>query len=151
MSCPEADTKAILYLFGEAGDDFENHLRQCDHCKRVVDQHNETLEILEESTVGQHLNAHGKATKDNLLDVTISANNHKMYRGVTWLTLPAVAVAALLLVVSPVSVSENDSGDTPNYQSPTVSTMVLTMGNSIDDEFASLELELAMIDLEGMK
>ncbi len=47
MSCPHTETTAVLAAFGEAPSDFEAHLTDCEACRTVVRQHTATLATLE--------------------------------------------------------------------------------------------------------
>lgn len=46
MSCPHAESTAILYLFGEAPEEYAAHLEGCAICQNVILEHQETVEVI---------------------------------------------------------------------------------------------------------
>ncbi len=126
MSCPHADTTAVLAAFGEAPDDFEHHLSECSECRDVVAQHLETLSIVEPT----------------LTNATARVERRTHVYAIGFL----MAAAALL------TVQFFPNGEPP-HEPPTVHTPTATLADDffddhIDNELASLEMELALFNLE---
>jgi len=126
MSCPHANTTAVLAAFGEAPEDFERHLSECSECRDVVAQHLETLSIVEPT----------------LTHVTTRVERRSNVYAIGFL----MAAAALL------TVQFLPTGDS-QLEPPTVHTPTATLADDIfddqiDNDLASLEMELALFNLE---
>jgi len=128
MNCPHTETTAILAAFGEAPVEFEAHLAECAACRAAVREHTSTLAALEPL----------KHTVTNQPD--------------RW-SAPAVAfllAAAILLAVQfgsstePVFTTMLETA--PSFQAATIDGFLFDDG--LDDDLASLEVELALYHLE---
>jgi len=126
MSCPHTDTSAVLAAFGEAPDDFELHLSDCSECRAVVAQHLETLSIVEPT----------------LANVTTETRVRSNFYAIRYLIAAAILLTVQFL----------PAWETP-HEAPTVHTPITTLSDDIfddhiDNELASLEMELALFNLE---
>ena len=135
MSCPHAETTAILAVFGEAPADFETHLGQCAQCREVVQSHTQTISVLEPT-----LSSPPEETPEAPLSRT------------SW-TPPAVIflLAAAVLLILQFNRPATDSGrleiDSPIH---TATSIIETnpFESPLDSELESLEMELALLNLE---
>lgn len=113
MTCPHAETTAILAVFDEAPADFADHLAGCGDCQTVVAEHRQTVAVITPA---------------------LSAAPAPGPRRWPILAL-LLAAAAALLILRPAPLP-----------APLPS---LTHLDPIDDsELLSMELELALMDLE---
>jgi hypothetical protein len=117
-----------LAAFGEAPPEFEDHLSNCEDCRSVVQQHTSTLAALEPLMDKPH-----EPTK-------------------RW-SPPAIVflmAAAVLLAVQ--FTSEATHPDLPHTDSPlhaqTVTPEMDSFDDHLDDQLASLELQLDLFHLE---
>lgn len=117
MTCPHAETTAILALFGEAPPSFDAHLRGCADCQETLGAHQETLDL-----ITPHLPA---------------APAVRLWPAALISTAAAAAAAALLLLAAPPA-------------QPTAPPLAALDDeiHQFDEELLSLELELALMDLE---
>jgi hypothetical protein len=127
MSCPHTHTTAVLAAFGEAPVEFEEHLAQCSECRTAVHEHSETLAILEP------------------LAPTATEYSRRWKPPAVGFLLAAAALLAVqfsLPQTSTVShvISDKVIESTPNDQS--------LFNDPLDDDLASLEIELALYYLE---
>ena len=130
MSCPHAETTAILAVFGEAPADFAAHLVACAECRAVVDMHTETLPVLETA------------------QPTLPARKRRWPQ---WSAGLLIAAAALLAVLTSSIGSDPDHGaiDSPVPVDRLTSTPAFTAFHSnLDSDLSDLELELALLNLE---
>ena len=128
MTCPHTDTTAILAAFGEAPVEFEAHLAECAACRSAVRQHTSTLAALE------------------------PLNHTNTRQPVRW-SIPAIGfliAAATLLAVQfrgptePFLTASLET--TPSIQPAVIYDFLFDDG--LDDDLASLEIELALYHLE---
>ena len=131
MSCPHTDTTAVLAAFGEAPDTFNNHLQDCSACRTVVQQHTDTLAVL---------------------DGARTPPVHQRDR--RW---PAWTAGALLAAAALLAISTGGSTPEPAHHSaaspstvlvPSPVQTALPFQSSLDSDLSNLELELALLDLE---
>ena len=132
MSCPHTETTAILAAFGEAPADFEQHLEHCMDCRPVVQEHLQTLSILEPALQQQ---------SEPVAPIKPRC------------TLPATGflIAAAILLgfqfTSRTSTPSPSAIDSPLHTQITVKEIDL-FDDSIDAELASLEMEIALFNIE---
>ncbi|MFT5685148.1 MAG: hypothetical protein ACI8RZ_006097 [Myxococcota bacterium] len=113
MTCPHAETTAILAVFDEAPPDFADHLAGCCDCQTVVAEHRQTIAV-----ITPVLSAPAPSTR-------------------RWPILALLLAAAVTLIVL---------RPTPPIPAPLPS---LTTLDTLDDsDLHSMELELALMDLE---
>ena len=120
MTCPHAETTAILAVFGEAPADFAEHLVDCEACQAVVNEHRQTVALI--SPVLQ-----APATPER--------------RRRRWPLLAVLAAAAALLVLRP------SPAPTPTHAPLPSLTELQPIAD--DSEIFAMELELALMDLEN--
>ena len=128
MSCPHTETTAVLAAFGEAPPEFENHLSTCDACRTVVRQHTATLAALEP-----------------MMDAPINSTPRWSPPAVVFL----MAAAALLAVQFTNGATHPDPTQT-DAPLPTQigDPEVDSFNDHLDDQLASLELQLDLFHLE---
>jgi len=126
MSCPHTETTAILAAFGEAPDDFEGHLAACDECRQVVAEHLQTLSIIEPA---------------------VGPSNRQTQQRTSPYAIGFLLAAAALLAVQFVPPNTAIEIQTTAHN-PTTTTVDDIFDEPIDDELASLEVELALFNLE---
>ncbi len=119
MTCPHAQTTAILAVFDEAPPDFAEHLARCPACQAVVAEHRQTVAVL-------------TPLLDERPDEPGAAPPRRR-----WPIIAALAAAAALLILLP------DASAPPPAPLP-----ALTALDALDADLLSLELELALMDLE---
>lgn len=135
MSCPHAETTALLAVFGESPVDFEHHLNGCDECLRVVQSHTQTLSIVE-------------PTLQRVQAAVMELNQPKS----KWVpgTILVLIAATLLLAVqmTPSSTESNHLDiDSPIHAS-TIATLQNPFDTNLDLQLDSLEAELVFFTLE---
>lgn len=132
MSCQHSTTTAVLAAFGEAPPEFEEHLSGCADCLATVQEHTGTLAILEPAIHTRPPTASDKSPN--------------------WRTpMIGFLIAATALLAFQFTASDPDPGraaldspihtqvtflDTPSFES------------AIDNDLVSLEMELALFNLE---
>jgi hypothetical protein len=132
MSCPHTETTAILAAFGEAPADFEQHLEHCMDCRSVMQEHLQTLSVLEPAL-------------HQAPEPIIPANPR--------FTPPATGflIAAAILLgfqfTGSTSTPAPSAIDSPLHTQITVKEIDL-FEDSIDTELALLEMEIALFNLE---
>jgi hypothetical protein len=122
MSCPHAESTAILYLFGEAPADYAAHLEGCEICQNTILAHQETLAV-----VTPHIPAQARRRPVRVL-APIAA-------------IIAIAAAVLLTVRM----------DPPSLTTPTLNADVSVepfFEAENDSALLALEIELALMNLE---
>ena len=127
MSCPHTHTTAVLAAFGEAPVEFEAHLAQCSECRAAVQEHTETLAALE--PLAQTVPEHARRWKP-----------------------PAVGFLLAAAVLMAVQFSLPESSTVSHVISDKVTESTFTdqplFNDPLDDDLASLEIELALYYLE---
>ena len=132
MKCVHTETTAVLAVFGEAPQEFEQHLAECAVCRRAVSDHLETLSIL----------AADDANPGELVHPVESERPRWNPYAASFLAAAAVLLVVQLGQQSPVTMSAPTSTQvafTPESE---------TFDIPLDDEIASLEMELALFNLE---
>jgi hypothetical protein len=131
MSCPHTETTAVLAAFGEAPDNFDDHLLGCAACQEVVDTHTETLSVIATAAPG------------------LPAPARRSWRpGVTAILL-AAAVLLAIQTLSPGVDPAREAIDSPVPETHQVqASLVTSFETSIDSDLSDLELELALMTLE---
>jgi len=135
MSCPHAETTALLAVFGEAPAEFEGHLKECAECLEVVQSHTQTMSVLE-------------PTLSSMPTVQTKAHSHTQ----SW-TPPAVIflLAAAILLIVQLQKPAVDSGrleiDSPIHTATAIND-TNPFESLLDSELESLEMELALLNLE---
>ena len=124
MSCPHAETTAILYLFGEAPEDYAAHLESCEICQNVILEHQETIEVI---------TPHIPAPARRRLPVQAIAPVAALF---------AIAAAVLLTV----RLDLLPSNSPPNLDADVTVERFFEAEN--DSKLLALELELALMHLE---
>ncbi len=127
MSCPHTDTTAVLAAFGEAPVEFEDHLDQCSACRASVQEHTETLAVLEP------------------LSLSAPEPSTRWTPPAVWFLL---AAAALLAIQFSVPTTQTVSTVTPSDGVETTAPDLPLFDDPLDDDLASLEIELALYYLE---
>ena len=128
MSCPHTETTAILATFGEAPPEFEVHLSACEACRAVVQQHTATLAALEP-----------------LLEQTPAPAHRWSPPAIGFLLAAAVLLAVQFTQVGPDSAKEQV--DSPIH-AQTITPEINPFDDGLDDQLASLELQLDLFYLE---
>lgn len=132
MSCPHTETTAVLAAFGEAPADFEQHLEQCMDCRTVVQEHLQTLSALEPA---------------------LQQQSEPMASIKPRFTPPAIVflIAAGVLLGFQFTTSPSapaSSALKPSLQTQITAKEVDPFDAAIDAELASLEIEIALFNLE---
>ena len=126
MSCPHSETTAILAVFGEAPDEFELHLSTCSECRDVVSTHLKTLGVIE----------------------PVLADRFKPeIRPMNRYAFGFLLAAAVLLAIQFGSSTETPTKK-PSFHTQTTVISDGFINDPIDDELASLEMEIALFNLE---
>ena len=94
MTCPHAETTAILAVFDEAPRGFADHLSGCGECQAVVDEHRQTVAII--SPVIQTSTPRSPSTR-------------------RWPIVALLAAAAALLVLRPATAPPPTSAPIPEF------------------------------------
>ena len=128
MSCPHTETTAILATFGEAPPDFEAHLATCEACRSVVQQHTATL-----------------ATLAPLLEPQPSPERRWSPHAVGFLLAAIILLAFQFTQTGPDAAKEQV--DSPIH-AQTITPEVDPFDDGLDDQLASLELQLELFYLE---
>ena len=118
MTCPHAETTAILAVFDEAPRDFADHLSGCGECQAVVEEHRQTVAII---------------------SPVIQTFNPRRSSAPRWPIVAILAAAAALLVLRPATTPP------PSTSAPLPEFAEL---HDDDHEIFAMELELALMDLE---
>ena len=124
MSCPHAESTAILYIFGEAPDDYAAHLEGCEICQNVILEHQETIAV-----VTPHIPA--------------PARRRLPVRAVAPVAAIFAIAAAMLLTVRLDLLPPNPP---PNQDADIIVERFFEAEN--DSKLLALELELALMHLE---
>mgnify|MGYP001318489438 CR=1 FL=1 len=125
MTCVHTETTAVLAAFGEAPPEFEHHLNTCQACRQVVNEHLQTLSVV-------------NLARDEVVQ-TAPAQWNPYAAGF-------LAAAALLLAVQ-FGIQEPATITSPAHTPPTITEQAL-FDTPLDDELASIEMELALFNLE---
>ena len=126
MSCEHSETTAVLAAFGEAPDAFEDHLAGCADCQKVVAEHLQTISIVEPALVD----------KTSKTDPKLNPY-----------ALGFLLAAAVLLAVQ-FTPSADPSIQKPSFHTQTITQLETFPNEAIDDNLASIEIELALFTLE---
>jgi hypothetical protein len=136
MSCPHAETTALLAVFGEAPSEFESHINHCAECLAVVQTHTQTLSVL-------------APTLSSMPTVRPEIQSSTQ----SW-TPPAMVflLAAAALLVIQLQKPDVDSGrleiDSPIHTATSINE-TNHFESLLDSELESLEMELALLNLES--
>ncbi len=132
MSCPHAETTALLAVFDEAPPGFETHLTECAECIKVVQDHIQTLSILTPA----------------LSSTSPVHTNTKSWTPPTMIFLLAAAILLIIQLQTPPVDSGRLEIDSLIHNS--TSTIEINPFESLlDSELESLEMELALLHLES--
>jgi hypothetical protein len=128
MSCPHTETTAVLAAFGEAPPEFEEHLSACEACRHVLQQHTSTLAALEP-----------------LMHSTPVQTKR-------W-SPPAVVFLIAAAVLLAVQFTTRDTDDAQHQIDSPIHAQTITLdvdpfNDHLDDDLASLELQLDLFHLE---
>jgi hypothetical protein len=126
MSCEHSQTTAVLAAFGEAPDSFEDHLSGCAECRKVVAEHLQTISMIEPALVDKPAATHPKINP---------------------YALGFLLAAAVLLAIQ-FAPSADSSIQKPSFHTQTTPQFEAFPNEAIDDDLASLEMELALFTLE---
>ena len=135
MSCPHAETTALLAVFGEAPSEFEAHLNNCAECLEVVQSHTQTLSIVEPILKRPQVPA---APRDR---------NKRRWASATVLVLLAATLLLAIQLAEPSSDPSRLAVDSP-IPTATVLNLSRPFDSSLDSDLDTLEIELALFSLE---
>lgn len=126
MTCVHTDTTAVLAAFGEAPPEFEQHLAECAACRQVVSEHLQTLSVIDSRERADESPAPSR-----------------------WNPYAAgfLAAAAVLLAVQ-LGQSAQVTAPHAAINPPTITIEHAPFDIPLDDELASIEMELALFNLE---
>ena len=124
MTCPHAETTAILAVFGEAPADFADHLVDCEACQAVIDEHRQTVALI------------SPVLQEPATPATPATPARRR-----WPVLAVLAAAAALFVLRP------SPAPTPTHAPLPSLTELQPIVD--DSEIFAMELELALMDLEN--
>jgi len=128
MKCVHTETTAVLAAFGEAPPEFEDHLAGCAACRQVVSEHLQTLSIIDST------------------DVEMDARTPSRWNPYAAGFLVA---AGMLLAVQLGQHHGSTTDPSVHHQAQTtVTTEQAPFDIPLDDELASIEMELALFNLE---
>jgi hypothetical protein len=135
MSCPHAESTALLAVFGEAPAEFETHLNSCAECLEIVQSHTQTLSIVEPT-----------------LQRTQAPTEPRNKNNSRWFPATVlVLLAATLLLAIQMATPSSDPGrlvvDSPIHTA-TIPALSRPFDSSLDSDLDSLEIELAFFSLE---
>ena len=128
MTCPHAETTAILALFDEAPPDFADHLVGCPDCQATLAEHRETLAV-----VAPHM-------------PTAPPRPRSRPRRAAILIATAALAAATLLAVRLWPIPP--AGGHPTTGGDVLALEALDATAADDSRLLALELELALMHLE---
>ncbi|MGB0638060.1 MAG: hypothetical protein ACPGTU_01930 [Myxococcota bacterium] len=135
MSCPHAETTALLAVFGESPAEFEIHLQNCDECLEVVQSHTQTLSVLEPVLSSAPTGRPEVQPKP------------QSWRPPTVVFLLAAAVLLVIQLQKPAVDSGRLEIDSPIHTATSFNEPNPFEG-LLDSELESLEIELALLNLE---
>ena len=125
MTCPHAETTAILAVFDEAPPEYADHLVDCADCQAVIAEHSTTVAAITPVLAAA--------------PAPVAARPARAPRRRWPLVALLAAAAAVLFVLRPTP---------PEPHHDPIGLADLNTMNNINDDLLALELELALMDLE---
>ena len=126
MSCEHSETTAVLAAFGEAPESFESHLAACPECRTVVAEHLETLSLIEPAV--------------SEIKPTPSRGINRYAAG--------FLIAAGMLLAAQFEKPPQQAQEHTAHHARAFADIDITFDDDIDQQLASLELEVALFNLE---
>ena len=132
MSCPHTQTTVVLAAFGEAPTNFDDHLLSCAECRAAMAEHRDTL----------------SAIAPALLTASAPKRQRSWRFGVVSALLAATALLSFQLFNSPTD-GRRAMADSPiDARFGTQVDWTTPFDVSFDDDLSTLEMELALLEME---
>lgn len=158
MTCEHAETTVLLYLFGEAPAEYEEHLAQCEECQEALAEHAATVRAVEPVFRGDGEAANESAIRSDPRKSTretpsLGEPSNRRSRALPWLVAAAAAAVAFLLIARwPADPRPTAVAQSPAGPESLTATIPAAWTDPIEEELDDIAVEFDLLarDMEDL-